>query len=163
MWSVLNSSWIFEKDLEWLSRTSSDTNWNSSRWILNVGITKKGGWIGTLKTFSKIRVVGPYLKTFLKPEKVFHPLNKFFIIVRANKTVLAEMCLTHLLVNQITIQNITSKHNEEKSKRQKFIVVHPSLGLHPLSHHTTSDGVFFTIMQILYKQLQTTPFTPRKD
>ena len=89
-------------------------------------------------------------------------MNKYFVRLRA-ETVLARMCLEHLLVNQFTIKNITSKHNKEKSKRQKFIVVHPSLGLHPLSHHSTSDGVFFTIMQILYKQLQTTPFTSRKD
>ena len=89
-------------------------------------------------------------------------MNKFFIGLRAI-TVLAIMCFAHLLVNQITMQYITSKHNERISKRQKFIVVHPSLGLHPLSHHTTCDGVFFTIMQNLYKHFQTTPLTPRKD
>ena len=102
---------------------------------------------------------GSYLKkTFVKLEKSFFPLNKFFIRLRAI-TVLAIMCFAHLLVNQITMQYITSKHNERISKRQKFIVVHPSLGLHPLSHHTTCDWVFFTIMQILYKQLQAIPFT----
>ena len=73
------------------------------------------------------------------------------------------MCLTHLLVNQFTIQNITSKHNERKSKRQNLQWFTLHLGY---IHFPTTQLVmesFSLTMQILYKQLQTTPFTPRKD